>query len=120
MSLRRAPDGRVKRQCSKCGHTYSSHFDQHILDSHYGFGGDLQEGDVPSQPFFGDHHQCSRDTHIYEVETPRKAHYLIEKLAELMREKLVIPRQYWLAAADAAYKHECISGRLPKARKQMS
>ena len=121
MSLRRTLDRRVKRQCSNCGHTYSSHFTQHIFDSHYGFGGDLQEGNVPDRPFFGDHYQCSRDTHIFDVDkTPRKAYYLREKLAEMMREQRVIPRQYWLAAADAAYKHECIGGRLPKAKKQPS
>ena len=39
----------------------------------------------------------------------------------MMREKLVIPKQYWFLACDAVYKHECIDGKqLPKAKKQMS
>ena len=38
----------------------------------------------------------------------------------MMQQKLVIPKQYWLVAADAAYKHECIDEKqLPRARKQM-
>ena len=38
----------------------------------------------------------------------------------MMLAKLVIPRQYWLMATDAAYRHECIAGKqLPKARKPM-
>ena len=38
-----------------------------------------------------------------------------------MRQKVVIPKSYWLLAADAAYKHERIDGKqLPKARKPIA
>ena len=76
---------------------------------------------VPETPFYGDAHQRARDCYIHKKKPARKAHYLREKLVEMMQAKVVIPKQYWLLASDAAFKHECIAGKqLPKARKQMS
>ena len=91
-----------------------------MLDMHQRVGGDRDPSSVPEQPFYGDAYQLHRDSHILCINKPRQAHYLREKLAELMSEKVVIPKQYWLLAADAAYRHECILGKqLPKARKPM-
>ena len=83
-------------------------------------GGDLDRGAAPVMPFFGDPREQLRECHILNVRSPRRAHYLREKLADMMQKKIAIPKPYWKLACDAAYKHECIAGKqLPKAKKPM-
>ena len=87
---------------------------------HMMVGGDIEPGEVPSQPFFGDHHELVKDCSILNVRSPRKAHFLRDKLAKMMLSKFIIPKQYWLMATGAAYIHECIAGKqLPRAMRPM-
>ena len=122
MYLRRTGFRHIKRQCFHCGHVYGTGFLKHVREMHFlASGGDLKMDRLPVQPFYGHVWEVDQEVHIQTLyKQPKKRYHLIEKLASLMRNKFAIPKQYWRLAADAAYKHECISGRLPKARKQMS